>query len=207
MKLDVLGISECKWTDSGTVMKDNQIMICYGGREHKNGVGIIMRREMARSLIGYWAISERMIMIKLQGKPFNVSIIQVYAPTQDHEDEGMELFYHEIQTAIKAVKTDDILCVLGDLNAKVGNERTSNITGQYGLGTQNERGERLIEFCHESQLIMANSYFKQHPRKLYSWKSPDGKNRNQIDYILINKRFRNCEASKNLSRNRHQFKS
>ena len=123
-------------------------------------------------------ISERVIMIKLQRKPFNISIIQIYAPTQDHEDEEIELFYDEIQTAIKNVKADDILCVMGDLNAKVGKERTTDITGQYGLGTRNKRGERLIEICQQNKLIITNTYFKQHPRKLYTWKSPDGDTRN-----------------------------
>ena len=151
-----------------------------------------MRKEIVRSLIGYWAISERVKMIKLQGKPFNISIIQIYAPTQDQEDEEIELFYDETQTAIKNVKTDDMLCVMGDLNAKVGKERTTDITGRYGLGTRNKRGERLIEFCQQNELIITNTYFKQHPRKLYTWKSPDGDTRNQIDYILTNKRFRNC---------------
>ena len=122
-------------------------------------------------------------MIKLQGKPLNISIIQVYAPTQDHEDEEIELLYHEIQTTIKKVKTGYILCASGDLNVKVGNEKTSNTTGQYGLRTRNERGERLIELCQENQLIITNTYFKQHPRKFYTWNSPDGKIRNQIDYI------------------------
>ena len=183
MKFDLLGILECKWIDNGTLVKDDHIMIYSGGKENKNGVGIIMRKEIARSLIGYWAISERVIMIKLQGKPFNISIIQIYAPTQDHEDGEIELLYDEIQTAIKNVKTDDILCVMGDLNAKVGKERTTDITGQYGLGTRNKRGERLIEFCQQNKLIITNTYFKQHPRKLYTWKSPDGDTRNQIDYI------------------------
>ena len=180
MKLDLLGISECKWIDSGTLVKDDHIMIYSGGKEHKNGVGIIMRKEIARSLIGYWAISERLIMIKLQGKRFNISIIQIYAPTQDYEEGEIELFY------------DDILCVMGDLNGKVGKERTTNITGQYSLGTRDKRGERLIEFCQQNKLIITNTYFKQHPRKLYTWKSPDRETRNQIDYILINKKFRNC---------------
>ena len=85
------------------------------------------------------------------------------------------------------MKTDEILCVMGDLNAKVGKERTTDITGQYGLGTQNKRGERLIEFFQQSKLIIMNTYYKQHPRKLYTWKSPYGDTRNQIYYILINK--------------------
>ena len=75
MKLDILRISECKWTDDGIIVKDVHIMICSGGKEHKNGVGIIMRKEIAKFLIGYWVISERVIIIKLQGKPFNISII------------------------------------------------------------------------------------------------------------------------------------
>ena len=75
MKLAFLGISECKWTDYGVILKENHIMIYSGGKEHKNGVGIIMRKEIARFLIGYWVMSERVISIKLLGKPFNISII------------------------------------------------------------------------------------------------------------------------------------
>ena len=132
MNLDVLGISECRWTDNGTIVKDVHIIIYSGGKEQKTGVGIILGKEIARSLIGYWAISERVTMIKLQGKPFNRSIIQIYAPTQDHLDNEIELFYDEIQTAIRNVKKDDILFVMGDLYAKGGKEKTTDKTGQYG---------------------------------------------------------------------------
>ena len=138
-------------------------MIYSGGKEHKNRVGIIMRKEIARSLIGYWAISERVIMIKL----INISIMQIYAPTQDHEGEGIELFYDEIQTAIKIEKTDDILCVMGDLNVTVGKERTTDITGQYGLGTRNKCGERLIEFCQQNKLIITNTYLNNTQEVIY----------------------------------------
>ena len=143
MKFDFLGTSECKWTDSGTIVKDDHIMIYSRGKEHKNGVGIIMRKEIARSLLGYWAISERMIRMKLQEKPFNIiSIIQIYAPTQDHENEEIELFYDEIQAAIKDVKTDDILCVMGDLNAKVVKERTTetlvNRVWEHGINVEKD---------------------------------------------------------------------
>ena len=78
------------------------------------------------------------------------------------------------------------------MNAKVGKERTTDITGQYGLGTRNQHGERLLDFFEQKELIITTTYFKQHPRKLYTWKSSDGDTRNQIDCILINKRFRNC---------------
>ena len=95
-KLDVLAISECKWTDNGRIMKDDHFMLYFRGREHKNGVGIIKRKEIGRSVLEYWSISERVIMLKLQVKPFNIIIIQVYFPTQDHEDEEIEVFYDEI---------------------------------------------------------------------------------------------------------------
>ena len=108
MKLDLLGISECKWIDNGTLEKDDHIMIYSGGKEHKNGVGIIMRKEIARSLIGYWAISERVIMIKLQGKPFDISSIQIMLQQKIMKTKT-ELFYDEIQTAIKNVKIYSVL--------------------------------------------------------------------------------------------------
>ena len=81
---------------------------------------------------------------------------------------------------------------MGDLNAKVGDERYQNIVGMHGLGRRNERGERLIQFCQENKLIIANTWFQQPVRKLYTWKSPGDISRNQIDYILFNERFRNC---------------
>ena len=101
-------------------MKDSHTMIYSGGEEHKKGVGIIMRNNIAKSNVGYWAISERVIMMKLQSKPFDINIIQIYAPTQDYDEEDIEKFYKEVQLAIKNTKSCDILYVMGDFNAKVG---------------------------------------------------------------------------------------
>ncbi|KAG1671332.1 Craniofacial development protein 2 [Nymphon striatum] len=130
-------------------------------------------------------------MMKLQSKPFNINIIQVYAPTQDYDDEEIETFYEEIQVAIKNTKSDDILCIMGDFNAKVGKEKHTDIVGNGGLGKRNERGERMIQFCILNKLFITNTWFQQPPRKLYTWKSPGDITRNQIDYIIINQRFRN----------------
>ena len=99
--------------------------------------------------MGFWPISDRSILIKLEGKPFNISIIQVYAPTQDHGDEEIEAFYEEIEKAIKIVKSDEVLIVMGDWNAKVGDEPIPGVMGRFGLGNQNERGQRLQQFCME----------------------------------------------------------
>ena len=167
-------------------------MIYSGGGKHRNGVGIVMKNSVAKSMMGFWAISDRVIMMKLEAKPFNINVMQVYAPTQNHDGEEIEKFYQEIQNGIKYAKSDEVICIMGDMNAIVGDERYQNIVGMHGLGRRNERGERLIQFCQENKLIIANTWFQQPVRKLYTWKSPGGISRNQIDYIMFNKRFRNC---------------
>ena len=167
-------------------------MIYSGGGNHKNGVGIVMKNSVAKSMMGFWVISDRVLMMKLESKPFNINVMQVYAPTQDHDGEEMEKFYKEIQNGIKYAKSDEIICIMGDLNTKVGDERYQNIVGMHGLGRRNERRERLIQFCQENKLLIANMWFQQPVRKLYTWKSPGDISRNQIDYIMFNERFRNC---------------
>ena len=89
-------------------------------------------------------------------------------------------------------KSDEVICIMGDSNAKVGDERYQNIVGMHGLGQRNERGERLIQFYQENKLIIANTWFQQPVRKLHTWKSPGDISRNQIDYIMFNERFGNC---------------
>ena len=113
----------------------------YSGRENRrNGVGIVMKDRVAKSMMGFWAISERVIMMKLEAEPFNINVMQVYAPTQDHDGEEIEKFYQEIQNGIKYAKSDEVICIMGDLNAKVGDERYQNVVGMHGLGRRNERG-------------------------------------------------------------------
>ena len=192
MKIDIVGISETRWTDTGKIVKDDYTMIYSGGEDQKNGVGIILRNEVAKSMIEYWPIPDRVVMVKLQAKPFNINIIQVYAPTQDYDDETTEEFYEQIQSAVSYTKSSDIICIMGDLNAKVGNVTDLNIIANYGLGKQNERGQRLIEFCNENNMVIMNTWFQQPLCRLYTWKSPGDISRNQIDYIMINQRFRNC---------------
>ena len=89
----------------------------------------------------------------------------------------------------------DVLFIIGDWNAKVGSQETPGVKGKFGLGVQNEAGQRLMEFCQEYALVIANTLFQQHKRKLYTWKSPDGQYQNQIDYILGSQRWRNSIES------------
>ena len=120
----------------------------------------------------------------------------MYAPTAVCGEETLEAFYEDIDKALSTIKNYEFLIVMGDFNAKIGRGRTDNIAGPHGLGDRNERGDRLIEFCAQHELVIANTWFQQPPRRLYTWRAPgrDGNGnpvKNQIDYILIRQRFRN----------------
>ena len=131
-----------------------------------------------------------MISVRLQGKPFNITVIQVYAPTSNTEETDVERFYEDLQDLSELTPKKDVLFIIGDWNAKVGSQETPGGTGKFGLGTWNEAGQRLIEFCQEIALVIANTLFQQHKRRLYTWTSPDGQHGNQIDYILCSQRWR-----------------
>ena len=115
-----------------------------------------------------------MISVRFQGKPFNVMVIQAYAPTSNAEVAKFEWFYEDQQELIELTLKKDVLFIIGDWNAKVGSQETPGVTGKFGLGVWNEAGQRLIEFCQESVLVIANALFQQHKRGLYTWTSPDG---------------------------------
>ena len=104
-------------------------------------------------------------------------------------------FYEDQQDLLDLTPKKDVLFILGDWNAKVGCQETPGVTSKFGLGMQNEAGQRLIEFCQENALVIANTLFQQHKRSLYTWTSPDGQHRNQIDHILCSQRWRNSMQS------------
>ena len=103
-----------------------------------------------------------------QGKPFNIMVIQVYAPTSNAEEAEGEQFYEDPQDLLELTPKKDVLFIIGDWNAKVGSQDTPGVTGKLGLGMQNEAGQRLIEFCQENALVIANTLFQQHKRRLYT---------------------------------------
>ena len=113
-----------------------------------------------------------MISIHFQGKPFNITVIQAYAPASNAEEAEVERFYEELQDLLERTPKKDVLFIIGDWNAKVGSQETPGVTGKFGLGMQNEAGQRLIEFCQENTLLIANTLFQQHRRRLYTWTSP-----------------------------------
>ena len=115
-----------------------------------------------------------MISVHLQSKPFNITVIQVYAPTSNPEEAKVERFYEDLQDLLELTPKKDVLFIVGDWNAKVGSQETPGVTGKFGLGIRNEAGQRLIEFCQENALVIANTLFQRHKRRLYTSTSPDG---------------------------------
>ena len=125
----------------------------------------------------------------MQGHPVNMTIFQVYAPTSTADLEEIEYFYTELQTHIDKAPGQDILIIMSDWNAKVGEISEAGTTGRFGLGERNEAGTRLIDFCMENELVITNTLFEQPKRRLYTWTSRDGNSRNQIDFILCRRRL------------------
>ena len=112
--------------------------------------------------------NDKMISVRFQGKPFNITVIQVYAPTRNAEEAEVELFYEDLQDLLELTPRKDVLFIIGDWNEKVGSQETPEVTGKFGLEVQNEAGQRLIEFCQENALIIANTLFHQHKKRLYT---------------------------------------
>ena len=128
-----------------------------------------------------------MISVCFQGKPFSITVIQVYAPTSNGEEAEVELFYEDLQDLLELTPQKDVFFIMGDWNAKVGSQETPGVTGKFGLGIWNEAGQRPIVFCQENALVIANTLFQQHKRRLYTWTSPDSQYQNQIGYIFAAK--------------------
>ena len=115
-----------------------------------------------------------MISVHLQGKSFNIMVIQVYVPTCNAEVAEAEWFYEDLQDLLELTPKKDVLFIIGDWNLEVGSQEISGVTGKFGLEIWNEAGQRLIEFCQENALVIPNTLFQQHKRRLYTWTSPDG---------------------------------
>ena len=124
-----------------------------------------------------------MILVHFQGKPFGITVLQVYAPNTNTEAE-VEWFYEDLQDILELKPTKDALFITGDRNTKVRSQEIPGVIGKFGFGVQNEAGQRLTQFCQENALVIANTLFQQHKRQLYIWTSPDGQYQNLTDYIF-----------------------
>ena len=122
-------------------------------------------------------------MFHFQGKSFNITTIQIYASATNAKEAEVDNFYKDLEGLLELTPKKDGLFIIRDWNAKVGSQDIPGVTGKFGLGEQNEAGQRLTEFCQEKALVIANTIFQQYERHLYTWTSPNGQYQNQIDSI------------------------
>ena len=148
MNIDILGTSELKWTGEGEFNSDDH-NIYYCGQQslRRNGIAIIVNKRVQNAINGCNLKNDRMMSIHFQGKPFNITVIQVYAPTSNAEEAEVEWFYKDLQELLELTPKTDVLFIIGEWNAKVGSQETPGVTGKFGLGERNEAGQRLIAFC------------------------------------------------------------
>ena len=138
--------------------------------------------------------------VHFQGKPFSITVIQVYTLTSNAEEAEVEWFYEDLQDLLELTPCKVALFILGGWNAKGGSQEIRGVTGKFGLGVQNEAGQRLIEFYQKNILVIANTLFQQ-KRRLYTWTLAGGQYQNQIDYILCSQRWRSSvQSAKNKTR-------
>ena len=147
LKVNILGISELKWTGMGEFNSDDH-NIYYCGQEslRRNGVAIIVNKRIWNIVLGCNLKNDRIIFVHFQGKPFNITVIQVYAPTNNAEKVEVEWFYENLQDPLELTAKIDVLFITRDWNAKIGSQETPGVTGNFGLGVQNKSGQGLIEF-------------------------------------------------------------
>ena len=162
-----LGISELRWTGMGQFNSDDHY-IYYCGQEslRRKGVAIMVNRRVWNTVRGHNLKNDRMISLRSQGKPFNITVIQVYAPTSNAEEAEVGWFYEDLQDLLELTPKKDVLSIIGDWNVNVGSQKAPGVTGKFGRGVQNEAGQRLIEFCQENALVIANTLFQKHKRNI-----------------------------------------
>ena len=148
VNINILGISVLKWTEMGEFNSDDHYIYYYGQESlRRNGVAIMVNKRVRNAVLGCNLKNDRMISVRFQGKPLNITVIQAYDPTSNAEEAEVEWFYEDLQDLLDPTPKNDVLFIIGDWNAKVGSQETPRVTGKFGLGVQNEAGQRLIEFC------------------------------------------------------------
>ena len=150
---------------------DHYIYYCGQESLRRNGVAITVNKRVLNAVLGCNLTNDRMISVCSQGQPFHITVTQVFAPTRDAE---VQWFYEDLQDLLELTPPKGVFFTIGDWNAKVGSREIPGVAGNFGLGVQNEAGQRLTEFYQENALVIASTLFQQHKRRVYTWTSPDG---------------------------------
>ena len=194
--IDILGIAEHRWSGVGHFNPTAGGKMIYSGREKRgqSGVGIYLNQMVTKSLLGYHPVNDRILSVRIHGKVREITIIQAYAPTSSATEEEREQFYYQLQSHMDKYKKD-IMILIGDFNAKVGkrqNDEERGTIGDFTIGERNDNGEELVNFAMENELAIMNTMFQKHPRRLVTWVSPDGKTKKQIDFIMVQRRWKSA---------------
>lgn len=189
--MNVLGLSEVRWKGQGDFVSDGTRVMYSGGNIGQRGVAVLLDKETAGMVEDVDYISDRMLVVRLRTEPVNTVLVQVYMPTSNSEEEDVELMYARLEVVLRKQGGKENVIVMGDFNASVGEGKDGKEVGDFGLGKRNDRGERLVEFCKEEDMIVANTMFRHEKRRRYTWKDPGDVRRYQIDYFLVRQRYRN----------------
>lgn len=191
---DVVGMCEVRrrGDEKLLTLKSGHTLYHRGNAEDSNGgIGFLIHKNHTQNIVSIKSISERVAYVIMSlNKHYNMKIIQVYAPTSDHSDEEIESLYEDIETANQETKCHYTF-IMGDFNAKVGKQMDDSETamGNFGSEGRNERGQMLLDFLHHHNLHLMNTYFKKKPQRRWTWISPDGRTKNEIDFLITeNKR-------------------
>ena len=164
VNVDILRISKLKWTGMGEFKSDDHyIYYCVQESLRRNGIAIMVNKRVQNAILGCNLKNDIMISVCFQGKPFSITIIQIYAPTSNAEEAEVKQFYEDLHPPKRCPFQ------YRGLECKIRKSKTPGVTGKFGLGIQNEEGQRLIEFCQENALVIVNTLFQQHKRRLYTW--------------------------------------
>lgn len=194
--IDILGISECRWSGFGRLRTQTGETIIYSGRDddiHQSGVAIIMSKKATQCLDSWRAISDRIIEARFHSRFIKTTVIQVYAPTNEADEEEKDDFYEQLQKIVDEVPRHDMLLVVGDWNAKVGEQQVGEegIVGKFGMvGERSDNGERMVSFCALNNLPIVSTMFPHKIIHRYTWTSPNGQHHNQIDHMAVRSNFK-----------------
>ena len=194
-KIDVLGISECRWLECGKVNTIDHEVIIYSGKndKHEYGVAIILSKNAAKSLMSWKPVSDRIITARMYSKYIKATIVQTYAPQNESTEEEKNKFYEQLQKVYDEIPKHDMIISMGDWNAKIGFQMKGEegIVGRHVLkGDRTDSGARFVSSCEVNNMAIVSTMFPHKNIHKYTWNSPDGITRNQIDHISINGAFR-----------------
>ena len=193
-RLDILGVSEMRWTGQGRLMIDGATVL-YSGKQdhHTHGVGIILSSSAAQALVGWKPVSDRIITARLYTRHAKVTIVQVYAPTEVASEEDKDALYSQLQTVLKEIPSYDIKMLIGDFNEKLDSDRrglNTTVGPHRSASSTNDNRERLLMLTSTNGLSIGNTFFKHKQIHKKTWVSPGGETQNELDYICINTTWR-----------------